>query len=79
MCLVSPVTKGMRGSPPTNYPSSSNVCDGGGTVIPRGSTGLDNIGNTCFMNSVLQCLVNTQELREYFLGIGRIFNVVCVK
>lgn len=67
MCLVSPVTKGMRGSPPTNYPSSSNVCDGGGTVTPRGTTGLDNIGNTCFMNSVLQCLVNTQELREYFL------------
>lgn len=33
-----------------------------------GYTGLTNIGNTCFLNSVIQCLVNTDELKNYFLG-----------
>ena len=37
-------------------------------VVPPGMTGLDNLGNTCFMNSVLQVLANTVELRDYFLG-----------
>lgn len=33
-----------------------------------GLTGLQNLGNTCFMNSALQCLVHTPKLVDYFLG-----------
>ena len=29
--------------------------------------GLINHGNTCFMNSAIQCLAHTKELADYFL------------
>lgn len=35
---------------------------------PTGVCGLQNLGNTCFMNSALQCLSNTQRLCEYFVS-----------
>ncbi len=33
-----------------------------------GITGLANLGNTCYMNSGLQCLLHVPELARYFLS-----------
>lgn len=35
-----------------------------------GATGLKNLGNTCYMNSIIQCLLNLEAFCEYLISGG---------
>ncbi|XP_026102691.1 ubiquitin carboxyl-terminal hydrolase 11-like isoform X1 [Carassius auratus] len=71
-CLSSGMTVIMEirnadGTWPTSRPQITRNSDEDSYQGPPGVCGLTNLGNTCFMNSALQCLSNTPPLTEYFL------------
>lgn len=56
-----------RGNSPVNQKQITMFGPPSSQVVP-GQVGLDNLGNTCFMASALQCMSNIPALTEYFLS-----------
>uniref|UniRef100_A0A8K9V9X1 Ubiquitin carboxyl-terminal hydrolase 32 n=1 Tax=Oncorhynchus mykiss TaxID=8022 RepID=A0A8K9V9X1_ONCMY len=51
-----------------SFIANSSTMDRHKVATEKGATGLSNLGNTCFMNSSIQCVSNTTPLTDYFIS-----------
>uniref|UniRef100_A0AAZ3S2P7 ubiquitinyl hydrolase 1 n=1 Tax=Oncorhynchus tshawytscha TaxID=74940 RepID=A0AAZ3S2P7_ONCTS len=51
-----------------SFIANSSKMDRHKVATEKGATGLSNLGNTCFMNSSIQCVSNTTPLTDYFIS-----------
>ncbi|KAG7218373.1 hypothetical protein INR49_008009 [Caranx melampygus] len=51
-----------------SFIANSSKMDRHKVPTEKGATGLSNLGNTCFMNSSIQCVSNTKPLTDYFIS-----------
>lgn len=67
---TAPVTRSATAAATTTYSSGVMTRRDGRAA---GAVGFSNLGNTCYMNSALQCIKSVEELSRYFIGMFFLF------